>query len=132
MIIGFTGTSKYSLTNKQIREVRQLLKQCEEVHHGDCIGADASFHELAKACGKRIVIHPPMKDNHRAYKVGDVVHPVKAYLQRNHNIVNAVDLMIACPHTDVEQLRSGTWATIRYARKVGKALEVLPRGEENA
>ena len=39
-------------------------------------------------------------------------------LVRNHKIVGAVHLLIATPKTDKEELRSGTWATIRYAKKV--------------
>ena len=46
------------------------------------------------------------------------IRPAKPPLDRNHDIVERCDLLIATPHTVEEQLRSGTWATIRYARKV--------------
>ena len=40
------------------------------------------------------------------------------YLERNKNIVNAVDFIIAAPDGP-EKVRSGTWSTVRYAKKVG-------------
>ena len=45
-------------------EIRSIIESDEvtEVHHGDCIGADASFHNIAKESRKRIVIHPPEND----------------------------------------------------------------------
>jgi predicted Rossmann fold nucleotide-binding protein DprA/Smf involved in DNA uptake len=51
------------------------------------------------------------------------------YLERNHAIVNESDFLIAAPDGP-ETLRSGTWATVRYARKVGKrVLVIMPNGE---
>ena len=129
MIVGFTGSSRHSLTDTQIMEVRSIIESDEvtEVHHGDCVGADASFHNIAKESRKRIVIHPPENDKHRAYKHGDRMYPLKPYLQRNHDIVESSDMMIACPDSSKEKLRSGTWATIRYARKIGKEVNLIPR-----
>lgn len=46
-------------------------------------------------------------------------------LERNHRIVDACDVLIACPKDAQEQLRSGTWATVRYARKQGKRVIVI-------
>ncbi len=40
-------------------------------------------------------------------------------LDRNRDIVAAVSILIAAPETDIEEQRSGTWATVRYARKKG-------------
>jgi len=38
-------------------------------------------------------------------------------------------LVLACPAQKREQLRSGTWATIRYARKTGvKMFVIFPDG----
>ena len=49
-------------------------------------------------------------------------------LVRNRNIVRAVDIMIAAPATDKEELRSGTWATVRYCRQARKPVIMLSRG----
>lgn len=37
----------------------------------------------------------------------------KAYMERNDYIADNADACVGFPHTGVEQLRSGTWATIR-------------------
>jgi len=53
------------------------------------------------------------------------VLPSEEYLVRNHDIVDAVDKMYAFPKEIEEQWRgSGTWATIRYAKKKKKSLMV--------
>lgn len=57
-----------------------------------------------------------------------MVHPAgDDPLARNRRIVAAVDVLIAAPETDREELRSGTWATIRYARAAGKPVVMLSR-----
>lgn len=132
MRIGFTGTRE-GMTAAQRDSLNDLLEQHQpaEVHHGECQGADAQFHEQA-FCGTaaNIIIHPPTDDRYRAYCVGSRITkmPPKPYLERNHDIVNACDLLIACPKGPEEQ-RSGTWATIRFARKVGRPVTIIwPNG----
>lgn len=53
-----------------------------------------------------------------------------AYLVRDHAMVDMVaedGVLLAFPRTPVEQRRgSGTWATIRYARKVGVPVIMVP------
>jgi hypothetical protein len=129
MNIGFTGTQQ-GMTAKQRESLANLLRHyydtngAREFHHGDCIGADAEAHEVAVAIGYRIVIHPPTNPYKRAFKSG-TVRPAKTYLDRNHDIVDESDVMVATPKSTVEELRSGTWATIRYTRKSGKHLHIL-------
>lgn len=116
--IGFTGT-QLGMTTEQIVAVDILLFDdliAEWVHHGDCIGADADFHRLAKLSGLKTHGHPPINPNKRAWCDFDEIEEEKEYLDRNKDIVDAVDFMIACPKEFREQLRSGTWSTIRYAR----------------
>jgi hypothetical protein len=106
---------------------RQLLTwQAAGVRHGDCIGADADFHAIAVALGLPVAVHPPDNSSKRAFCQGAtlVLDPLP-YLVRNHAIVDRSDRMIAAPGERKEQLRSGTWATIRYARKQGKPLTVV-------
>lgn len=89
-----------------------------EAHHGDCIGADAEFHRLAIRRGLEVIKHPASGiGNQRAYCLEGIELKAKPPLIRNHDIVDSVDVMIAAPGEDHEILRSGTWATIRYARK---------------
>jgi hypothetical protein len=139
MRIGFTGTQR-GMTGQQIKKVDSLLGELlpleihhgdfVEVHHGDCVGADKQFHHLAKAHkGVCVVIHPPESNKKRAFCCGDSIYPPKPYLERNHHLVSITDVLIATPAQYHEKLRSGTWATVRYARKKGKrCLIVLPDG----
>ena len=128
MKIGFTG-SRLGMTPVQYRAVRQLLAQLrskiDSCHHGDCLGADESFHNLARLFKLKLIIHPPTKPNFRAFLDGDETREPKDYLIRNKEMVDEVDRLIACPHTRKEVLRSGTWATVRYARKKGVLVTIL-------
>lgn len=91
-----------------------------EFHHGDDKGADADAHALVRETlpNCRIVVHPPDNGYRRAHCSGDVVLQAHPFLVRNHHIVDACSCLIATPDGP-EVLRSGTWATIRYARKRG-------------
>jgi len=52
-------------------------------------------------------------------------------LVRNRDIVDATDMLIAAPATRKEVLRSGTWATIRYAKKMKKWIYIIyPSGHK--
>lgn len=86
----------------------------------------------------KVIAHPSNlteKTSVEARLSSNEVRPAKPPLIRNHDIVNNVELMIACPFETTEQLRSGTWATIRYTRKQKKHLIIIwPDGtylEEN-
>ena len=46
-----------------------------------------------------------------------VVMKPKKYLDRNHDIVDASAEMLALPSGPEKMRGSGTWATIRYARR---------------
>jgi predicted Rossmann fold nucleotide-binding protein DprA/Smf involved in DNA uptake len=49
-----------------------------------------------------------------------------AYMARNDRLVSHADTLIAFPAIATEQLRSGTWATIRRARKAGVPVRIYP------
>lgn len=132
--IGFTGT-QHGMTQKQIDVVASLIAafRPEEVHHGDCVGADERFHRMCvQACVPRIIIHPPDTSAKRAYCAAGLditILAVKPYLERNHDIVDATQILIATPQTAKEQQRSGTWATIRRAfRRQRPVFIVQPDG----
>ena len=132
MIVGFTG-SRWGMTTPQYITVKKLLIEWNttEGHHGDCVGADREFHNLCEELKIRTVIHPPDNPSYRAFCKGDVILEEKPYLERNHDIVNNSSRMIATPATEKEILRSGTWATVRYTRKIKKYLVVVaPNGTE--
>ena len=127
MILGFSGT-RHGLTEKQRDLLTRLLDRIKpvEARHGDCIGADTEFHHLCRSRGVGVVLHPPPAGPGRACNSDAlIVMPEKGYLSRNRDIVDGADMLIACPADMKEIRRSGTWSTIRYARKTGKRLVVI-------
>jgi predicted Rossmann fold nucleotide-binding protein DprA/Smf involved in DNA uptake len=55
--------------------------------------------------------------------------PEKPYLARNRDIVLETIALIAAPAEPLEQIRSGTWSTVRFAKKQGKTvILILPDG----
>jgi hypothetical protein len=128
MKLGFTGARK-GMTAQQQSAIEVLVADpvVTIVHHGDCVGADAEFHDAAVKYDKYVVVHPPSDSKLRAWCQGDEVRHPRPYLERNRRIVDSVDLLVATPNSDEEQERSGTWATIRYARKVGRPVKIVWR-----
>lgn len=120
MKVGITGTRE-GLTEAQKIRMNSLGEAAITVlHHGDCIGVDAYSHSMARHSHIRVEVHPPSDNRERAHSQlgpSDVEHPPKPYLARNHDIVDASDVLVAFPKGYSEELRSGTWATVRYARK---------------
>jgi hypothetical protein len=129
MKVGFTGTQQHLSTAQfdLLAAVLTELTEMTEAHHGDCCGGDLTFHVIIQESfpDVEIHIHPPEIENKRAFCVSNFVYEHKPYLERNRDIVDACDVLIACPKTLKEELRSGTWATVRYARKVGKPVAIL-------
>lgn len=114
MIVGFTGTQN-GMTHNQRRAffedtpIKAIMDVCYKVHHGDCVGSDADFHRIVRFKEVvPIVIHPPDRDIKRAFCVGNEMKEPKPYLERNHDIVDACDVLIACPKSTLEEMRSGT------------------------
>jgi hypothetical protein len=131
MKIGFTGTRK-GLTTEQYSMVKWLFEQFKptEFHHGDCIGCDEQAAMLAREATIHIVKHPPVNQHQQANSKADETRKRRAYLKRNHNIVDETDIMIATPGEAKEIIRSGTWATIRYARNQNKRIIIIfPNGD---
>ena len=123
MRIGFTGT-RDGLTPQQKERLRKALIhfQPTEFHHGDCVGADAEsqkfIDDLFPFC--KVVIHPPIDTTLRALCKGDEYRECKPFLERNWNIVSECEILLACPKEMDEDLRSGTWTTVRYGRELKK------------
>jgi len=125
--VGFTGTST-GMTNAQTLEIHMLLGdlqtyiRSQRAHHGLCVGSDAQFHQMAKAMGYLVIGHPGVnREGQPAKRATDLVcdstHPELFYLERNVNIVIESAVLLATPRTMVEEIRSGTWQTIRSARR---------------
>lgn len=126
--VGFTGTQR-GMTPAQKGLFLDVLKDLEifNFRHGDCIGADADAHNLVRMFDSTIsiAIHPPIDERKRAFMKGDIYYSPNDYLTRNHQIVDLCDVLIATPGEYQERIRSGTWATIRYARRQMKKIITL-------
>lgn len=134
--IGFTGTRE-GMSEFQKERFRNIIRVAVSLggvvfHHGDCVGADAEAHEIAQSENvTAIIIHPPTIDSHRAFcGMGEsnvTWFPPFPYLKRDKMIVDNTKILIAAPKSDIEELRSGTWATIRHARKTNVNHIVMKR-----
>ena len=119
MRLGFTGT-RNGMTDQQKDKLIGVLDayNITQLHHGDCVGADAFAHQLAKNMGIYVVVHPPIDPRLRAWCQGDEMRDELPYIERNHNIVDETRHLFVAPRTREEQVRSGTWATYRYATRM--------------
>lgn len=128
MKLGFTGTQSGMTTKQRVTFIKALDKMLpKHFVHGDCIGADAEASELVATllpdC-KRI-IYPQTDKSKRAFCTGDVIYKPMPPLTRNRSIVNLSQVMLAIPRLDHPELRSGTWATVRFAVKQGKKVIII-------
>lgn len=125
MKIGFTGTQDGMRSAQLATFARILQSRFGEFHHGDCIGSDKQSHEVARDWGFKIILHPPSNPSKRAFCQADEVREKKPYLDRNKDIVKETEELIATPSGFEEELRSGTWSTVRYARKLGRRVTII-------
>lgn len=95
--------------------------------HGDCIGIDSLSHGFARK-HFHIAIYPSdsAEEKNRAFceriigfgHLGGHSYLPRPSLVRNRLMVDISIVLVALPKTEGEELRSGTWATIRYARSI--------------
>lgn len=135
-VVGFTGSRKGMTLPQKEALFAFCFEQTSRFHHGDCIGADAQADAMCYGMQIPVTIHPPTNPKARAYcehRFLTEVRPVEHYLKRNRDIVDAADeIFAAVPGPEELYRRSGTWATVRYARKIGTPITViLPSGEES-
>jgi hypothetical protein len=126
--VGFTGT-RIGMTAEQLGSCESLLLKLnpEELHHGDCIGADEEMHILCLRHSVPVVIHPPESPVLRAYcGMAVAKRSVKEYHARDRNIVDDTDELIAAPLQPIPK-NGGTLYTINYARKQGRRVYLVWR-----
>lgn len=144
MILGFTGT-RGGWTKVQREVIRQCLGALPElVLHGGAEGSDEEFDVLLREAGMPgagIAIYAMahrMEFWQARIPAADLVltRSEWAPLSRNKFIAKECDHLLVTPFEMEEVLRSGTWATVRYARSFGKPITIiLPDGsivEESA
>lgn len=124
MNLGFTGT-RHPITPVQREWLRNIMLNLtpDEVHHGACVNADEECHDICLELEIPVKVHPPKGDRlmmPREKWRSDLVEVLwhKAYLDRNRDIVDASDELIALPDGP-ERPNGGTWYTVRYAVSKG-------------
>lgn len=119
--------TQLGMTKEQtISFIKNFPNEATEFHHGDCIGADTQAHMIIRESKNiPIHIHEPEIPDKRSFLRGDFHHNPRPYLNRNIDIVDMTDLLIACPKTNSMIIRSGTWFTIRYAKKEKKKIMII-------
>jgi len=130
MIISFTGTASGMNATQMTNVINLINKQKPKITkcvHGDCVGADTDFHNIVTklGLGDLIEIHPCTIHNKRGYNHAPKVYDAIGPLDRNKIMVQRAHLVVGTPGTDTEIIRSGTWHSIRYAKKLGRPLLVL-------
>lgn len=129
-IIGLTAT-RHGMTAAQKHAFREFGagRDCQ-LHHGCCVGGDSDGHFIAREFDWWVVGHPPIEPYLIARLRCDELRKPEAYLVRNRNIVDKVQIMLVVPQEMEEQQRGGTWSTFRYAIRIGKPTGlILPDGK---
>ncbi len=141
MHIGITG-SRNKLPDAQLETLYRVLTSFAYrdgnvndsqivLHHGCCTGADEHAHKLMSLIKGTIIVGHPGKDARgnspylmdMSSTIFGRICPRKLYNERNRDIVNESDLLIACPaypENDKRSQRSGTWQTVRIARNIDR------------
>lgn len=131
MKIGVTGT-RNGMNKFQKEKVTEILKhytitrEVHEFHHGDCVGVDTEAANIAYSLAYRIVCHPPVLTELRAFnKNYSEIRNEKTYFARNRDIVDSTALLIVVPKETRKQSSGGTWYTHGYAVKKGKRICIV-------
>jgi hypothetical protein len=140
-ILGFTGSSKI-ITPAQEKGILEFVLEFNPLitHDGDCVIGDALFRKIViENTYARVVSHPAFPVGHpaRANMPADEVRPIplprpnrSVPLVRNDEIVAEIAHLLAAPSSADEVLRSGTWATVREAKRRGVPVTlILPSGQ---
>lgn len=128
--IGFTGTRK-GMTKDQFSKIRQFLDGLEFIaNHGDCEGGDEDFDVICHDLGAERHLFPSTSKTRRFSERERperciMAQAPKEPMARNPDIVNFSEIMLGGPGMMEEELRSGTWATIRYARKIRRPVVIF-------
>lgn len=133
--VGFTG-SREEPSDYQKAQIRKTLSRLfdeaasvnvkPEFHHGDCVGSDAYAAGEAKKLGYLVISHPPKDTKLQAYAESDEVLPAKPYLDRNRDIVEASEIVLATP-SKPQSKRGGTWFTVEYADEQDRTVHLFER-----
>lgn len=140
MLISFTGTQQ-GMTKIQRENIdrwltlRALNANSNTGFHGCCVGGDDEFDSIIAKLGfKRVGFPSNLYGKRVPNEVLQARGPIviaepDSPLRRNRLVVRQGAILLAAPAQMAEVLRSGTWATIRYAEKVKRPIVMfMPDG----
>lgn len=127
MIISFIGAPG-GMNAYQKTSVERLLKMFEptEVHHGDCLGADEEFHNIATRLNLYTASHPQKDEELKANCMANHINLAKSKERANRDLVKVCELLLAAPDVP-EGHFDPTWMVIRTAKRTGRAVVVFER-----
>jgi len=123
-----------------VRSVIASLKDVTEFTTGAAVGVDTTAHYVARLehpnAYHRLCI-PAAPHNASLYKDDENSRVIleyapkgrsrsESYMLRNDRVVAHADILLAFPETSSEELRSGTWATVRRALNAGIGVQITP------
>lgn len=135
---GFTGTqSPGPMAKQRVQDHLIALPKNLVLVVGCCIGMDTLIAHCARDMG--FTVHGVVPANR--YKVDpwykvycntyEEMPEGTSYMQRNDRLVELATVgFTGFPKTAVEELHSGTWATIRRARRKFDIVTIIPVGDE--
>lgn len=125
--VGFTGRRTTPTPEQLVQLARELQKyRGARFSHGDCCGGDEAAHFMAMDLHYVVHVWPPRINTHRAFTTGHFIHAPQDYAVRNQSIVMMSDLLIALPPgPEADWPRSGTWQTVRKARRKGIPITII-------
>lgn len=137
IVLAFTATRK-GITLEQIQSAHEIVSVEEPTKflHGCAEGGDRQLHDVATP-GRRELC-PSRKEQFRwaldnvveGDEIRDIPTGKNPEITRNRRMVDRASVLVACPESATEIQRSGTWATIRYARTLGRRIAIIsPNGD---
>lgn len=122
MILSFTGTRR-GMKPAQYERVFFAVKQTAWTRavHGCCHGSDREFHDLTSSLAHDLF--PSNEEQHQwalqnSFGGRNVIYPIMPPIERDKKMVDLGNTLIATPGGMQEIVHSGTWTTIRYARRI--------------
>lgn len=138
--LAFTGT-RAGLTPEQTQVLYEIFENAKKTGYntllnGCAVGADQDVVVILNTLnGFHLIGYPSnliQQQSKYALDCCELAYKPADPLKRNHKMVDAADYLIAAPkqYTEPGATRcGGTWATIRYARKMKKTVIIVwPNG----
>lgn len=129
MILGFTGTRTESdVSPNRKKEIIDFLVENKDkisyVVHGGAAGLDTFIHDVCNKLDIPKFVRPAYIKSRLPGIYGQALP--KDPLERNKDIVNDCDMLLAVPRSpNKEEIKSGTWHTIRYAKSLNKKIHFI-------